>query len=70
MPRVAHKFGASDLIVIDGGFDPKQPQSSPITPWLNRIAHEKSIILACAQQGQTLTLVAREASTQTYRAAA
>ncbi len=70
MPRVAHKFGASDLIVIDGGLDPNQPQSSPITPWLNRIAHENSIILACAQQGQTLTLVAREASSQTYRAAA
>ena len=70
MPRVAHKFGASDLIVIDGGLDPAQPQASPITPWLNRIAHDSSIILACAQQGQTLTLLAREATSQTLRAAA
>ena len=70
MPRVAHKFGASDLVVIDGGLDPVQPHASPITPWLNRIAHENSIILACAQQGQTLKLVAREATSQTYRAVA
>lgn len=70
MPRVAHKFGASDLIVIDGGLDPAQPHASPITPWMNRIAHENSIILACAQHGQTLSLVAREAASQTYRAAA
>ena len=70
MPRVAHKFGASDFIVIDGGLDPAQPQASPITPWLNRIAHDNSIILACAQQGQPLTLVARDAASQAYRAAA
>jgi len=70
LPRVAHKFGASDLIVIDGGLDPDQPHASPITPWLNRIAHDNSIILACAQPGQTLTLVAREAASQAYRAAA
>ena len=70
MPRVAHKFGASDLIVIDGGLDPAQPNASPITPWLNRIAHDNSIILACAQPGQTLTLVTREAASQTLRAAA
>ena len=70
MSRVAHKFGASDLIVIDGGLDPAQPHASPITPWLNRIAHDTSIILACSQPGQTLTLVAREAVSQTHRAAA
>jgi hypothetical protein len=70
MPRVAHKFGASDLIVIDGGLDPAQPQTSLITPWLNRIAHDASIILACAQRGQTLTAVTREAASQTRRAAA
>jgi len=70
LPRVAHKFGASDLIVIDGGLDPAQPHASPITSWLNRIAHDNSIILACAQPGQTLTLVAREAASQAYRAAA
>jgi hypothetical protein len=70
MPRVAHKFGASDLIVIDGGLDPAQPHASPIAPWLNRIAHDNSIILACAQHGQTLTLVTRETASQTYRAAA
>ncbi len=70
MPRVAHKFGPSDLIVIDGGLDPQQPHTSAITPWLNRIAHDGSIILACAQPGQTLTLLAREATSQTLRAAA
>jgi hypothetical protein len=70
MPRVAHKFGASDLIVIDGGLDPTQPDASPIAPWLNRIAHDGSIVLACAQPGQTLTLVAREAASQAHRAAA
>ncbi len=70
MPRVAHKFGASDLIVIDGGYDPGQPHASPITPWLNRIAHDTSVIFACAQPGQTLTMVARDAAAQIHRAAA
>jgi hypothetical protein len=70
MPRVAHKFGASDLIVIDGGLDPAQPDASPITPWLNRIAHDNSIILACAQPGQTLTILARQAAPQYHRVAA
>lgn len=70
MPRVAHKFGASDLIVIDGGFDPAQPEASLIMPWMNRIAHENTIVLACAHPGETLTLIAREAASQTHRAAA
>ncbi len=70
LPRVAHKFGASDLIVIDGGLDPAQPHLSAITPWLNRIAHDNTIIVACAEQGQTLHRVAREVGNQAIRAAA
>ena len=70
MPRVAHKFGPSDLIVIDGGLDPVQPNSSLIAPWLNRIAHDQSIVLACAQPGETLRLVTREAASRTLRVAA
>lgn len=70
MPRVAYKFGPSDLIVIDGGLDPIQPHASPISTWLNRIAHEKSTILACAQPGQKLTPVNPEAMSQFSRAAA
>lgn len=70
LPRVAHKFGASDLIVIDGGLDPAQPHQSAITPWLNRIAHDNTIIFACAEPGQTLQRFAREVNTQAIRAAA
>ena len=70
MPRVAHKFGPSDLIVIDGGLDPAQPHSSPIAPWLNRIAHENSIILTCATPGQPLVLLARDVASTAQRAAA
>ncbi len=70
MPRVAHKFGASDLIIVDGGMDPSQPQSSHIAPWLNRIAHENTIILACAEHGQTLVQVKHDASTAAQRVAA
>lgn len=70
LPRVAHKFGASDLIVIDGGLDPVQPHLSAITPWLNRIAHDNTIIVACAEPGQTLQRVLREAGNQAIREAA
>lgn len=70
MPRVAHKFGPSDLIVIDGGLDPAQPHTSAITPWLNRIAHDNTIILTCAAPGRPLVLLAREVVSTAQRAAA
>jgi hypothetical protein len=70
IPRVAHKIGASDLVIIDGGLDPNDPASSVITPWLNRIAHPTSTILACAQPGQTLMLFKPTHVTQSLRAAA
>ena len=70
MPRVAHKFGPSDLIVIDGGLDPAAPNTSAITPWLNRIAHENTIVLACATPGQPLVLLPRDLVTSTQRIAA
>lgn len=70
IPRVAHKIGASDLVVIDGGLDPHDMSASVITPWLNRIAHPESIILTCAQAGQVLTLMHSAPATQSLRAAA
>lgn len=57
VPRVAHKLGASDLLIIDGGLNPTAPMTSPLGAWLNRLAHSNSIILACETRGQTLQLV-------------
>jgi hypothetical protein len=58
--RVAHKFGASDLIIIDGGIDLASPTSGVIGSWLNRLAHSTSTVLACNQPGQTLMIVNRD----------
>lgn len=57
VPRVAHKMGASDLLIIDGGLNPASPMSNSLGSWLNRLAHSGSIILACETRGQTLQLV-------------
>ena len=57
VPRVAHKLGASDLLVINGGLDPQQPLAHPLGSWLNRLAHSESIVLACQQPGGALQLV-------------
>ncbi|MCA9132887.1 MAG: hypothetical protein KDA45_07020 [Planctomycetales bacterium] len=57
LPRVAHKFGTSDLVIIDGGLDPAQPLSSFCGSWLNRVAHSDSVVLACEQPGGTLQIV-------------
>ncbi len=46
--RVAHKFGPSDLVVLNGCLDPEHPHQGPIASWLDRIAHEGSVILASA----------------------
>jgi hypothetical protein len=57
IPRVAHKLGASDLLIIDGGMDPAQPTAGFIGNWMNRLAHHGSIVLACAEPGQVLQRV-------------
>ncbi len=57
IPRVAHKLGASDLVIVEGGLDPAQPMASPFGAWLNRLAHSDSVVLACAQPGTALQIV-------------
>lgn len=59
IPRVAHKLGASDMIIIDGGLNPAQPLANTLGSWLNRLAHQDTIILACQERGGTLVLVDR-----------
>lgn len=54
LPRVAHKFGASDLVIVDGGLDPSSPATSSVFGWLNRIAHDGSIVVACQKSGGEL----------------
>src|SRR5690606_6986360 len=39
LPRVAHKLGACDLVVINEGLDPNQPTEGIVASWLNRLAH-------------------------------
>lgn len=55
--RVAHKFSPSDLILIDGGLDPKNPASGPLGGWINRLAHSQSTIIASEQAGGPLVVV-------------
>jgi hypothetical protein len=57
LPRVAHKFSAADLVIIDGGIDLSQPTQGPIGSWLNRLAHSNSTVIACQQPGQPLAIV-------------
>lgn len=57
IPRVAHKLGASDLIVINGGLDPDNPREGMIAGWMDRLAHDRSIILASDQPGAELKLL-------------
>jgi hypothetical protein len=70
IPRVAHKIGASDLIIIDGGLDPANPEASLITGWLNRIAHEGSVVFSCGQHGQPLVRFNFSSAAQANRMAA
>lgn len=56
-PRVAHKVGLSDVIIVNGGMNPADPVSCSLGPWLSRLAHENSRIFACKNAGDTLTLV-------------
>ncbi len=55
--RVAHKLGACDLVIIDGGLDPAAPTEGPIGAWIDRIAHSESVILACREIGGNLERV-------------
>lgn len=57
IPRVAHKFGASDLVIVDGGLNPQEPSIGVIGPWLNRLAHSESTVIACEATGSALALV-------------
>jgi hypothetical protein len=57
IPRVAHKFGAADLIIVDGGLIPQHPLATTLGSWLNRLAHTESSVLACQERGGTLEAV-------------
>ncbi len=58
MPRVAHKIGPSDLIIVDGEFDVQSPLSGPVGQWLHHITTPTSILLATDTKGGVLTRVA------------
>ncbi|MEZ6135602.1 MAG: hypothetical protein R3C53_11900 [Pirellulaceae bacterium] len=57
IPRVAHKMGASDLVIVDGGLNPQEPLVGIIGTWLNRLAHNQSTVVACEQHGGDLVVV-------------
>lgn len=57
MQRVAHKFGSSDLVIIDGGVDPAAPDTGVVGQWIHHITHSRSIILACSEVGGNFVLV-------------
>lgn len=57
LPRVAHKIGMSDLIIVDGGLDPANPTVGAIATWLSRIAHDESTLFACSDKGGELVRV-------------
>jgi len=60
LPRVAHKFGPSDLIIIDGGIDLSSPTTGVIGSWLNRLAHSQSTVIASNQVGGALGVIERK----------
>ncbi|QDV23153.1 class I SAM-dependent methyltransferase [Aureliella helgolandensis] len=57
LPRVAHKLGAADLVLVNGGIDLLHPCSGGVGIWLNRVAHDETIILACQEIGEELVHV-------------
>lgn len=69
MPRVAHKIGASDLVIIDGDFDPQSPLSGPIGQWLFHITHAQTLMLATPVKGGNLVRVAIPAQSAVRAAA-
>ncbi len=58
IPRVAHKMGTSDLVIVDGGLNPQEPLVGLIGSWLNRLAHSRSTVIATETQGGEMMLVA------------
>jgi hypothetical protein len=57
VPRVAHKFGPSDLIIVDGGIDLDRPTSGPVGGWLNRLAHSRSTVIASGTQAGPMVIL-------------
>ncbi len=70
LPRVAHKLGVGDLVIINGGLDLTSPSTGPIGTWLNRVAHEGSTVVASQDSESPLTLVDMSWLNQAIRAAA
>lgn len=56
-PRVAHKVGASDLIIVNGGMDAASPASSPLAAWIDHLCHESTSIFASHEVGGTLVQI-------------
>lgn len=57
IPRVAHKMGASDLVIVNGGLNPQEPSIGFIGTWLNRLAHSGSTVIGCEVGGQNLVVI-------------
>jgi hypothetical protein len=57
IPRVAHKMGAADLVIVNGGLNPQEPSVGFIGTWLNRLAHSESTVIGCEVAGQSLVVV-------------
>lgn len=57
VPRVAHKMGASDLIIVDGGLDPQNPMASALGPWFNHLTHESTVVFGCRDKGDKLVKI-------------
>lgn len=43
LPRVAHKFGTFDLIILNDGIE-GSIEASPLGTWLDRMAHEDTVL--------------------------
>ena len=57
IPRVAHKMGTSDLVIINGGLDLDYPLVGHIGGWINRIAHSRSTVIASTRPGGELVVI-------------
>ncbi len=70
LPRVAHKFGPSDLVIVNGGIELHQPAMGTIGSWLDRLAHNRSTVIASGNSGGALVAVdARKLSLPLTKAA-
>jgi hypothetical protein len=57
LPRVAYKFSPSDLIIADGGLDLGSVTSGPLGSWINRLAHEQTVVIAAETPGGPMVQV-------------